>query len=494
MNKIKKVWKNRPARIAYLVSLPIIILLLVVSLVVTQNSFLYETIKMVLGQERLVGNNTGYYSSDYEDAGGITDKKAAAKAAALEFNEEVADEGMVLLKNQDSLPLNKGAKVTVFGKNSVNLVIGGSGSSKSTATDIPTVYSALTDAGFTYNPAMKSFYDSSRSGSGRGENPGMSTGSVAGFGTGETPVSSYSDTERSSYRQYGDAAIVIISRIGGEGFDLPRSMKTSFDGNEKVTGAADASDHYLELDANEKDMIQEACDNFENVVLVLNISSSFELGFLDTPVFTDVTGKSYDFTNVKSALFAGLTGENGINSLGHILNGEANPSGHTADIYARDFTKDPSWANMSNNLVTDGNRYTVDGRGQNAYYVDYEEGIYVGYRYYETRAAAYDGPVALIGEQSYANGEEWYNANVVFPFGYGLSYTDFTWTVDGVYVDGREFSLDSPLTFDGDSEISITVNVHNDGEVAGKRRRPAVRHPSLYRGRNRKVSRRALGI
>lgn len=92
----------------------------------------------------------------------------------------------------------------------------------------------------------------------------------------------------------------------------------------------------------------------------------------------------------------------------------------------------------------------------------------MGYRYYETRAAAYDGPVALIGEQSYANGEEWYNANVVFPFGYGLSYTDFTWTVDGVYVDGREFSLDSPLTFDGDSEISITVNVHNDGEVAGK--------------------------
>lgn len=459
MGKFGTIWKRASVKIAYIVSAVLIVLMVTAALVATQNSFLYETLKMALGSERLVSVNMEYYASDYADE---ADPKAAAYNAALDFNERMAGEGIVLLKNEsDSLPLDRGARVTVFGKNSVDPVIGGSGSSGSAASEISTVYTSLTDAGFTYNDVMKAFYDDDgRSGTGRGTNPDMNAATIPGFSTGETPLP-YPDSVRSSYGDFDDAAIVVISRIGGEGFDLPRTMKTSFDGNTAVGGAGSPDDHYLELDANEKAMLQEACDSFENVVLVLNTSSSMELGFLDTPVFEDeATGRSYDFTNVRSALFVGLPGENGFDALGSILCGDVTPSGHLTDTYARDFTADPSWANFGNNLTADGNRYTVNGEAQNAYFVEYEEGIYVGYRYYETRAASYAGPVTAIGEETYAGGEEWYDAHVVYPFGYGMSYTDFEWDVTPSLASGSTLSADGTLSFE--------VAVDNIGDYAGK--------------------------
>ncbi len=436
---LKKLWKTKPVKRVTLISMPIIALLVAVSLVITQNTFIYETLAAVLGTRSMhyEGGNEQRFTADY-------DSKTETLSAANQLVEEIEEEGIVMLKNETSLPLKSGAKVTVFGKNSVNLILGGSGSSNKTTEDQATLYSSLTDAGFTYNPVMQAFYsDNSLSGEGRGTSPSMSSGVVYGFATGETPISSYTQTQRDSYADYSDAAIVVISRIGGEGYDLPRTMATDETLSTPVAGAGSATDHYLELDQNEKDMIQEACDNFDNVILVLNTSTSMELGFLDTPDLYE----GYDFSNVKSALVVGYVGGYGINALGRILNGSVNPSGHLPDTYARDFTKDPSYSNFGYY------RYTVDGADQNAYYVEYEEGIYVGYRYYETRG--------------YTDGEEWYHDNVVYPFGYGLSYTTFDWAlVDVRDESGNAVSANTPIS--ADTTLTFTVKVTNTGDVAGK--------------------------
>ena len=435
---LKQLWKRKPVKRATLISTPIIALLVVVVLVITQNTFIFETIASVLGTPvaHYEGSNAERYTADYAT-------KAETLAAANALVEEIEEEGIVMLKNETSLPLAKGAKVTVFGKNSVNLILGGSGSSSKSIADQATLYSSLKDAGFTVNPVMESFYNNnSLSGSGRGTSPSMSSGVVYGFATGETPLSSYTQTQKDSYKDYADAAIVVISRIGGEGYDLPRSMATDGTLSTPVEGAASATDHYLELDQNERDMIQEACNNFSNVILVLN--TSMELGFLDTPVGYY---EGYDFSNVKSALVVGYVGGKGINALGRILNGTVNPSGHLPDTYARDFTQDPSYSNLGYY------RYTMGGKDQNAYFVEYEEGIYVGYRYYETRG--------------YTDGEEWYDAHVVYPFGYGLSYTDFAWELVSV-KDENSKTVKAGDSFDKDTTLTFTVKVTNVGDVAGK--------------------------
>ena len=436
---LKKLWKTKPVKRVTLITVPIIAVLLAAVIVITQNTFIYETAAAVFGTRTMhyEGSAEERFHADY-------DSKADTLAAANQLVEEIEEEGIVMLKNESSLPLQNGAKVTVFGKNSVNLILGGSGSSDKATADQATIYSSLSDAGFTYNPVMEAFYrDNQRSGEGRGTSPSMSSGVVYGFATGETPLSSYNQQLRDSYADYHDAALVVISRIGGEGYDLPRTMATDETLSTPVAGAASASDHYLELDKNERDMIQEACDNFDNVILVLNTSTSMELGFLDTPNAYE----GYDFSNVKGALVVGYVGGYGINALGRVLNGSVNPSGHLTDTYARDFTKDPTFNNIGYF------RYTVDGADQNAYFIEYREGIYVGYRYYETRG--------------YTDGEDWYRANVVYPFGYGLSYTNFSWElVDVRDESGNVVSTNVPMT--ADTALTFTVKVTNTGDVAGK--------------------------
>lgn len=436
---IKQLWKRKPVKRATLTATPIIAFLLAVILVVTQNTFIYETIASVLGTPvaHYQGGAEARYAADYAT-------KEDALAAANALVEEIEEEGIVMLKNETSLPLHQGAKVTVFGKNSVNLILGGSGSSSKSTKDQATIYSSLADAGFTVNPVMESFYrDNRASGNGRGTSPSMSSGVVYGFATGETPLSSYTQTQRDSYQDYADAAIVVISRIGGEGYDLPRSMATDASLTTAVEGAASPTDHYLELDQNEKDMLQEACNHFDNVILVLNTSTSMELGFLDTPDMYE----GYDFTKVKSALVIGYVGGKGVNALGRVLNGTVNPSGHLPDTYARDFTQDPSYSNIGYY------RSSMNGKEQNAYFVEYEEGIYVGYRYYETRG--------------YTDGEAWYHEHVVFPLGYGLSYTTFDWALVGVQDENGK-AVQPGDAFGKDRTLIFTVKVTNTGDVAGK--------------------------
>lgn len=357
--------------------------------------------------------------------------KAEAFANAQEVNLKLAEEGFVLLKNENAaLPMNKGARISVFSKNSVNLSYGGSGSGGFDTSNNKNLYESLNDAGFVTNPTLKNFYESSQSGPVRTANSSdLDNGDNQKIATAETPQSKYADAVKNSYADYSDAALVVITRIGGEGFDLPRYQGDS-------EGAVSPDSHYLELDQNEIDLLTAVTDGtFKRVVVVFNTPSSFEATFLKDSAYAAFADK------IDAAVWIGFTGSNGITALGEILNGDVNPSGRLVDTWAADFTKNPSFVNFGTGCLPD----TTDKYDGGMYYsVDYEEGIYVGYRYYETR-----------GE---TDGEDWYNANVVYPFGYGLSYTTFDWTVGD--ASASEIELGTTIT--------VPVTVKNTGSVAGK--------------------------
>lgn len=307
---------------------------------------------------------------------------------------------------------------------------GGSGSGGFDTSNNKNLYESLNDAGFVTNPTLKNFYESSQSGPVRTANSSdLDNGDNQKIATAETPQSKYTDAVRNSYADYSDAALVVITRIGGEGFDLPRYQGDS-------EGAVSPDSHYLELDQNEIDLLTAVTDGtFKRVVVVFNTPSSFEATFLKDSAYAAFADK------IDAAVWIGFTGSNGITALGEILNGDVNPSGRLVDTWAADFTKNPSFVNFGTGCLPD----TTDKYDGGMYYsVDYEEGIYVGYRYYETR-----------GE---TDGEDWYNANVVYPFGYGLSYTTFDWTVGD--ASASEIELGTTIT--------VPVMVKNTGSVAGK--------------------------
>ena len=383
--------------------------------------------------DTLFGSQRPIYSDEVTSV--YPAQKAASKAEAFanaqEINLKLAEEGFVLLKNENAaLPMNKGARISVFSKNSVNLSYGGSGSGGFDTSNNKDLYGSLNDAGFVTNPTLKSFYESSQSGPVRTANSSdLDNGDNQKIATAETPQSKYTDAVKNSYADYSDAALVVITRIGGEGFDLPRYQGDS-------EGAVSPDSHYLELDQNEIDLLTAVTDGtFKRVVVVFNTPSSFEATFLKDSAYAAFADK------IDAAVWIGFTGSNGITALGEILNGDVNPSGRLVDTWAADFTKNPSFVNFGTGCLPD----TTDKYDGGMYYsVDYEEGIYVGYRYYETR-----------GE---TDGEDWYNANVVYPFGYGLSYTTFDWTVGD--ASASEIELGTTIT--------VPVTVKNTGSVAGK--------------------------
>lgn len=383
--------------------------------------------------DTLFGSQRPIYSDEVTSV--YPAQKAASKAEAFanaqEINLKLAEEGFVLLKNENAaLPMNKGARISVFSKNSVNLSYGGSGSGGFDTSNNKDLYESLNDAGVVTNPTLKSFYESSQSGPVRTANSSdLDNGDNQKIATAETPQSKYTDAVKNSYADYSDAALVVITRIGGEGFDLPRYQGDS-------EGAVSPDSHYLELDQNEIDLLTAVTDGtFKRVVVVFNTPSSFEATFLKDSAYAAFADK------IDAAVWIGFTGSNGITALGEILNGDVNPSGRLVDTWAADFTKNPSFVNFGTGCLPD----TTDKYDGGMYYsVDYEEGIYVGYRYYETR-----------GE---TDGEDWYNANVVYPFGYGLSYTTFDWTVGD--ASASEIELGTTIT--------VPVTVENTGSVAGK--------------------------
>ncbi len=377
-------------------------------------------------------SGSDYVSKYRSDASSAQD----ALQRANDLNQKIVEEGIVLLKNENnSLPLRVGTRISVFGKNSVNPFYGGGGSASGAdgsglgGVKYYNLYDSLANAGFTVNPELKAFYEDNTQ-SGKGRDGGSGTGQVATI-TGETPVSSYGDALKNTFKDYNDAAVIVISRAGGEGADLKTNYDKAVAGRSDYNnnGNAATGDHYLELDDNEEAMIEMAKQNFRNVVIVLNMGTSFELGDLK------------EDTGVNSILWLGFPGGSGINALGKVLNGEVNPSGKLVDIYAKDFKKDPTFANFATNYTS--SYKTEAGTRTGINYVEYDEGIYIGYRYYETRG--------------FVEGGSWYDNNVVYPFGYGLSYTSFKKEVK---------FLTKSLDKDGVIEADVTVT--NTGKVAGK--------------------------
>lgn len=443
---------KRAGKVWAIVSLCLIVLMLVVTILASTVFF------------DLIGSFLGRSVPIYED--GIASMYPATQSASKDEafananakNIEICSEGFVLLKNeQNALPLASGAKVSVFGKNSVDLSYGGSGSSGFTGIDYKTMDDSLTEAGFQTNAALRKFYEDDRaSGAGRSSNSSdLDSGDNEVITVGETPQSMYTQQVKDSYKEFGDAAIVVITRIGGEGFDLPR-----YQGD--TEGAVSEDSHYLELDQNEIDLLAAVTDGgFDKVIVVFNIPSAFEATFLEDPDYAPFADK------IDAAIWTGFAGGEGIMALGKILNGEVSPSGRLVDTWAADFSKDPTFVNFGTGpSPAFSDKYT---NGQ-YYFVDYEEGVYVGYRYYETRALT--------------DGEDWYAENVVYPFGYGLSYTQFAWEV------GQPST--SEIKKDGTIEIDVTVT--NTGAVAGKEVVQLYCTPPYYEGGIEKAAKVLCGF
>lgn len=339
-----------------------------------------------------------------------------AKTASGELVEEIAAEGMTLLKNNGTLPLTPGA-VTLLGRGAADPVYGGSGSGTADTTTAVSIRDGIEGAGFTVNETvyqqLEDFAEANPASEGGRTNIVMDKPEESTYKIGEMPVDEYSAQSLESFGQFGDAAIVVIGRGGGEGGDLATDMTAHDD-------TAEPGQHQLELDADEQELLALAKENFDDVVVLVNASTSMELGSLEAD------------ESIDAILQVGSPGAVGFTALGPILSGEINPSGHTVDIWSADFTADPTFQNFGDHSYSN-----IDG----AHFVDYEEGIYSGYRYYETAA-----------EEGFID----YDDAVVYPFGHGLSYTEFDWEI----TEQRLGEIDG--------DIEVEVQVTNSGDVAGK--------------------------
>ena len=362
-----------------------------------------------------IGNYFAYLYKDlitvYTSGSDVVTTDESAKVC-----QTIEEEGMVLLKNDKGLPLKEGAKVSLLGEDSVDFVYGGAGSGSVDTSLALNLKKAMEKSGFEVNETLWNFYDK---GAGKDYRKSVPDETGAGeFSVGEVPADVYTDDVKNSFKEYNDAAVVCIGRSGGESADIPTEPLAS-------------GYTYLELDQNERDMLTMACENFDNVVVLINANNAMELGFLNEEAYK----------NVKACVWVGGVGQEGIKAVAEALAGKTNFSGHLADTYAYDSLSAPSAQNIGDFTITNSN--VTNGTK----YIAYAEGIYVGYRYYETR---YEDAVMGTGNA----GDYDYAKTVQFPFGYGLSYTDFAWSDYSVADKGNTY------------EVSVTVK--NTGDVAGK--------------------------
>lgn len=349
---------------------------------------------------------------------------------AAQVAEEIMEDGIVLLENESMLPLNNQKKLNVFGWESINPAYGGAGSGGiNDLYDIVSLNQGLMNAGFSLNQDLIDFYSNYGT-----DNPEMSIQKQS-WTLPEPPVDTYSEELIQNAKEYSDVAVVVISRKAGEGHnDIPMDVsKAAYDNNSTEYEDFPAGEHYLQLSQTEKNMVDMVCTNFDNVVVVYNGANQFELGFAE------------EYSQIKSVVWCPGTGNVGFNALGKVLAGEVNPSGKTPDTFTYDMTTAPWWNNGEKIEYTNMADLAVEGMNAGApqvyapAFTNYVEGIYVGYKYYETAAAE-----GLID----------YETSVQYPFGYGLSYTSFRQKM-GELVER-------------DGQISVDVEVTNTGNVAGK--------------------------
>lgn len=383
-----------------------------------------------------------------------------ATAAAADLNQEIAAEGNVLLKNDGMLPMSAGKYVSVFGTAEDNMT-GAKGS----------VSTSLEQAGFKVNPSLKAFY-ASRGASIRNE------------------TTAFDKKTENSFDLYNDAAVVVFSRAGGEGNDQARVTNEVNDDSNNINGWTHQNlgvkndkeyQHQFMLSKSENDLLDFVSARFDKVIVVLNTSSIMEMYNLE-----------HD-DRIGGILLIQRPGDKGVSAVGKILSGAVNPSGKTGDTWYRDFTADPTWMNFgSNDQVGTNNRFYYNGQQINQIYgVSYEEGLYVDYKYYETVCAEIaSGSVAVKdgklvakntegAETGAAAAQQWWSENVVYPFGYGLSYTTFDSKMGDIYTDA---ALNNPLGAMASaadlsssagkkaniSTLYVPVTVTNTGAVAGK--------------------------
>ena len=362
--------------------------------------------------------NAQYYTSDFNSAEEMVNY-------GLALTQQVEVEGAALLmNNNNALPLAADAKVSTFSSSSVNLVYGGTGSGNIDASTADTLRTALEKVGVTVNPTLWDFYtvgagkDYARSKSGM-----VATSSEV---TAEVPWDVYTDEVKDSVAQYGDAAIVTLSRVGGEGADLSYGEV-----------------NYLALDENEKAMLQNVAEMKKNgtvkkTILLINSANALQVDFLKN--------NEYD---IDAALWIGDVGISGINAVAEILTGKVNPSGSLVDTYCYDNFSAPAMWNFTPTTY-EGYVEGGDVSAKAKSYMIYQEGIYVGYKYYETR---YEDFVTGNGNA----GDYAYGDIVAYPFGYGMSYTNYD-------ISDMNVSYNA-----ADDTYTVTVKVTNTGDMAGKK-------------------------
>ena len=359
--------------------------------------------------------NANYYTMDF-----ATDAERLDAGAKICY--QVEAEGAALLMNNGALPLKAGAKVSTLSTSSVNIVYGGTGSGNVDASKADSLKVALEKSGLQVNPTLWDFYTTGAGASyARGYGEGESAALLGSFNIGEAPWSVYTEEVKDSIAAYGDALIVTLSRIGGEG--------------------ADAKFTYLQLDQNEKDMMAAAAQlkadgKVKSIIVLLNTSNALQVDFLKDNIY-----------GVDACMWIGGVGAYGTNAVADILAGKVNPSGSLVDTYCYDNFSAPA---MKNAIPVTYAGY--DGENIPDYaetYLIYQEGIYVGYKYYETR---YEDFVMGTGNAgSYA-----YRGDVAFPFGHGLSYTTFDYS-------------DMTAVYNSETDqFEVTLTVTNSGAVAGK--------------------------
>lgn len=367
-------------------------------------------------------------------------------SAANELAKEVQSEAITMLKNDDSnLPLSN-KKVNVFGWGSTNPVYGGTGSgSMSDQYDTVSLLDGMKEAGLETNADLSKLYTDYRA-----DRPVVAMWSQD-WTLPEVPADQYSDSLISDAKSFSDEAVVVITRVGGEGADLPTNMKAetiTYKNNSKDYDDFQDGEHFLQLSKTERDMIDLVTKNFDKVTLVYNGANTFQFDFLS------------NYPQIKSVLWCPPAGQTGFSALGDVLAGETNPSGKTSDTFVKDLTKTPVFNNTDGAAAASSSSVGADGAfvydnvgdlaakytgftGQETTvlpsFVNYVEGIYVGYKFYETAA-----------DEGLIN----YDDTVIYPFGYGLSYTSFEQKMGDVsHKDGK-------VTFD--------VTVTNTGDTAGK--------------------------
>ncbi|MEE0883717.1 MAG: glycoside hydrolase family 3 C-terminal domain-containing protein [Faecalimonas sp.] len=424
---------RRPWKFLTLLSAPLAILFTIIFIVV---SMFDNTVALFVGgtfwELENADKDAVYYEGDFKteqertEKGAELVKQVEAEGASLLMNEKVNDKA--------ALPLDKEAKVSLFSTSSVNIVYGGTGSANVDASKCDDLKTALEKEDFAVNETLWDFYKTGAAKEYTRGNAGavvQDSATASGYGSAEiveAPWDIYSDKVLKSVEEYGDAAIVVLSRIGGEGAD-------SYFDHELKDGK-----NYLALNQNEKDMMagikaMKDAGTIKKIIVLINTSNALQVDFL----------KNNEY-GVDAALWIGGVGQTGLNAVAEILSGEVNPSGSLPDTYLYDNYSSPVMQNFTP-IVYDGDTSKIPGHADT--YMIYQEGIYVGYKYYETRYEDFVMGKGNAGEYAYGD-------DVAFPFGYGLSYTNFEYS-------DMTFSYDKDTT-----TYTINVKVTNKGDVAGK--------------------------